>query len=139
MSHFVYAMKSKDPAPVGGGTTEGWFLRYKWDVDDEAYVPVPTLQPGVPWPQVGDTIWFVMDRAPLGCAVITKVQEDPLNDRHELWYDTRVLQDFQGQRMYHTSQATGVVTTDSSVAFFNGLKSHVDGMYRPRSNTAPQE
>ena len=132
MRHFVYAMKSTDKAPAGGGLTHNWFMHYKWDVDDETYVPY--VQPeGAALPTEGDTIWFVEDQFLLGCARITRVTEDPLNDRHEIYYDTRDLQDFQGQKTVSTAQPSGVVHAPSSVNFFDELKRHMDVLHLPRS------
>ena len=137
MSHFVYAMKSTDKAPAGDGTTATWFKYYKWDVDDETYVPYQPSEDAVR-PVANDVVWFVEDLHVLGCAKITKVVEGALHDRLEIWYDTRELQDFLGQRTVSTAQPGGVVTDKSSIAFFEELKKRMDVLYKPRSALAQQ-
>lgn len=100
--HILYAMKSADKAPAAGGDMKSWFLYYKFDVDDEVYVPVvPTEQVVIDSEDMkktetysgfvnageGDHIWFAMDGVLLGYAKILRVIEDMINSRHEVWYD----------------------------------------------------
>lgn len=131
MQHFVYAMNGKDPSPVGTGTMEAWFTRYKWDVDDETFVPVLGIDEK-DLPKKGDLLWFVMDQFPKGYAEILRVTDGTSLGGHELHYDTRTLHDFNGQHMYRTAQKMGLVTEKSSVAFFDGLRKHMDSSVKPR-------
>lgn len=82
MKHLIYNMRGSAPPPAGYGDTTGWFLRYKWDVDGQVYVPwtKETI------PEVGDILWFALDGAVLGCAPVLRVTSDDLNGRLEVWY-----------------------------------------------------
>ena len=130
MNHFVFSMVGSDMAPAGGGTTEGWFFHYKWDVDDEAYIPVPDTHAA---PEAGDTLWFLLNTRVIGCAPVLRVQDDELNSRLEIYYDTRYLQDSKDQATFHSQQPTGLVTGPSSIAFFSELKKRYDIEFRPRN------
>lgn len=136
MSHFVLAMKSGDPAPASGGTTEGWFFHYKWDVGGETFVPVAEgaiEEPPVP----GDLLWFLLNTHPLGFVKILRVQEDPLNSCIEVYYDTREIRegptDYQLiSCVYPTGKAVGSISN-----VLDELQNYFEKTCEPRTEDRP--
>lgn len=86
MKHFLYVMKSEDPAPAGGGDTRSWFYYYKLNAGPDVFVPFPE-HVGTS-PAAGDTLWLIMNNRIVGFTPITRVSADPINDRVEVFYDS---------------------------------------------------
>lgn len=84
MKHLLYTMKSENKAPAGHRNQDDWFYLYKWRVEGEVYIPWESTEKLA---ETGDVLWFSIDAEVIGCALIKRVQEDPLNKRWELWYD----------------------------------------------------
>lgn len=80
--HLLIKMRGKDPDPCKTGDTKSWFYFYKWNVSGEAFFPVKE-EPEV---TSGDMVWFCLDGVVLGCALIHRVQYDPMNQVYELCY-----------------------------------------------------
>jgi hypothetical protein len=131
-------MKSADKPPAGGGTTKGWFEYYKWDVDGEAFVPVPEDVAGGA-PEVGDTLWFLMDNQLLGCVPVLSVSADELNSQLEIHYDTRQLQDFEQQTKYWMPHSTGKCVFIGDISYYDAVKRDVDARYLPRDKRVKVE
>jgi len=86
MKDLIYFMIGKDPSPQGAGDTRSWFYHYKLRLDEEElYVPVQHEQLVADW-EAGDRLWFVLDYKVVAVAPILRVEEDPLNQRSEVWY-----------------------------------------------------
>lgn len=81
---YAYVMRARDKDPTGLGDTESWFNFYKWESEDEVFVPdlEGALKDAVP----GDTLWFLMDGIVYGAVEILRVDDGPKGER-ELWYD----------------------------------------------------
>lgn len=88
MRHFMLALSSHDLAPTKMGDAVSWFRFYKLDADDEVYIP---RLPGLEEIDVGDALWVALDTELLGFYTILRVEEDNINDRDELWFDSRSL------------------------------------------------
>ena len=94
MRHFQYRMKSEAPAPAGDGDTGTWFSFYKWNIEDENFVP--RRQPFLPI-EAGDFLWFVMDGVVKGGVPVLRVELPSLpHQQQEIWYDPRQGVDFHG-------------------------------------------
>lgn len=130
MRHLVFSMSSKDKPPAGDGTIEGWFFFYKWDVGGEAYVPLT----GVEVPTEGETtLWFLLDGKVLGCAPVSRFQEDAMNDRLEVCYDTQKILDLSKRGTVGTVHLTGLVDAcSSSQRFFDELLRYMEASVPPR-------
>lgn len=138
MKHFVFTMQGQAVAPAGGGTTEGWFFYYKWDVDEETFVPVPdTLSADTL--VADDLLWFVLDDRVIGYVPVLRTAEDAINDKIEIYYDTRKVHDATKQRQIHTKQPMGVVTDASGTAFFDTLRLNFDANYPSRDLIVPDK
>ena len=97
MRHFLYRMRAANPAPAGDGDTGSWFLFYKWNIDEENYVP--QYQPFLD-ASPGDFLWFVMDGLVRGGAPVLRVENPSLpHQRQEVWYDTKESVDFGGDNL----------------------------------------
>jgi hypothetical protein len=133
MAHFVYAMQGSSKPPAGGGTTQGWFSYYKWDVNGEAFVPVPEAIPdGAPAP--GDTLWFLMDSRVIGCVPVLRVSEDELNSQLEVYYDTRQLRDFGDQTKYFMAHSTGKRVSAGDISYYDKLAKTLAAEHAPRGD-----
>ena len=87
MKHLIYLMDGQSKAPMGDGDFKSWFYYYKWEVAEETWVPWE-----LPYAvEAGDVLWFCMDGVITGCVLVSKVQEDPLNKRWEIWYDAQKI------------------------------------------------
>ena len=85
MKHFLYVMHGSDPAPAGDGDTASWFDYYKWNVDEETYVPKSAPYLAI---QDGDFLWFVLDAQVVGGAKVLRVETPSLpTQKQEIWYD----------------------------------------------------
>lgn len=85
--HFVYRLIGDEPDPIGAGDTRSWFYYYKVDQDGEVWLA---------WmeevaPSAGDWLWILLDGLLVGVAKILRMMDDPLNNRKEVWYDTKNL------------------------------------------------
>lgn len=89
MKQFIFAINRHDPAPAGGGDAKSWFFFYKWDVGEEVYVPFANeLLPDDALPEPGDLLWFFVEGRCAGYVHLLRLEDDPLNQRKELWYHT---------------------------------------------------
>lgn len=135
MNHFVYAMKSTDPAPAAGGETDSWFYAYKWNVGGPAFVPLPRELDYYPPGEEHTTLWFVMDRRLLGCVRVSSVAPS-FGGHLELHYDTRLIQEMPEEAPpVVVLQATGRADNQAT---FDELKRAMDAQYPPR-NHIPQD
>lgn len=134
MNHFIYVMKSTDPAPAAGGDTKSWFEHYKWDVDGIAFVPVPEGMLVDLESRPVDVLWFVMDNLVLGCAPIHACMPS-LSGKIELHYDTRLIQE-AGTPKLEYNNPTGRCGND---ALFDEIKRTFDAMYPPRDQILADE
>lgn len=82
--HFVYSMNGSVKPPAGDGDTASWFRFYKWDTEDEVYVP--RLRPFYD-ASPGDYLWFVLDGKVLGSVQILRIELEESQGRQEIWYD----------------------------------------------------
>lgn len=130
MNHFIYAMKSADPAPAAGGDTKSWFEYYKWDVDGGSFVPVS--QECLEGYEIGkgelDLLWFAMDGRFLGCTPILAL-EPAFSGNMEMHYDTRLTQVLPEGLNIYTGESTGRAVDQK---ILDTLKSSFDGLYPPR-------
>ena len=83
MRHFLYAVTSNDPAPVGDGDAVSWLCHYKFRNDDEVYIPMP---PALEEIQPGDGLWFSTNDELQGLAIVLRVEDDAINNRKEIWF-----------------------------------------------------
>ena len=110
MEHIVFNVNS-----ACSWEARSWFYYYKVRKDEpELYVPVDerpsTLQPDEPC-----IIWFLLDGALVAAAPLLRVQEDPVNDCFELWYDGTKLRELtpeqakktHGDELWNEINATG--------------------------------
>lgn len=89
MRHFVYTMRSEDPAPAGDGDTGSWFRHYKWAVDDQVFVP--KRYPFLDATEV-DYLWFSLDGVLLGGVPLDAVDTPSTpTQRQELSYHTKKI------------------------------------------------
>ena len=111
--HFIYVMTSSDPAPASGGDTGSWFRYYKWDVEGEAFVPFPpeTLE-NSPLPAEGDTLWFVLDGACLGCAPVVRADSANMQGVVEVYYNAQCRRELVGVSLA-IPLVTGVTTPET--------------------------
>lgn len=129
MNHFVYAMRSTDPAPAAGGDTKSWFEYYKWDVDGLAFVPVAEEKLEGYVPHSADLIWFVMDDKLLGCCRVHTIMPS-LSGAVELHYDTRLMQEAPVPLALDNVTWTTGFSTDKKL--LDGLKQSFDATCPPR-------
>src|SRR5574338_1191565 len=88
MHHYVYAVSSSDPAPVGDGDAASWLLFYKLGAGEEAFIPMPAALEGI---DAGDTLWFSVNNTLQGAAKVLRVEDDVINSRKEIWFEQPVL------------------------------------------------
>lgn len=137
MNHFIYAMKSTDPAPAAGGDTKSWFEYYKWDVDGHAYIPFPEAALIGIEPNTASTLWFVMDGALLGCVPVDAFMPCLQDDVVELHYDTRAMQVApEGPPERELNWVTGVAGDQN---LMDVLKRSFDAQYPPRNQAAVED
>lgn len=90
MQHFDYWLRDDEVSPDGKTSMKDWFMAYKYRVEGEVWVPLPS-EPKTVEVGVGDTIWFILDTHGAGVAFwkakALRVMGDPMNDRTELWFD----------------------------------------------------
>lgn len=125
MPHFVFSMKGQDRAPAAGVSTRDWFYTYKWETDDETFVPIVLDDMAeVTEPDVGDTLWFVMDEQVLGHVPVLRVVPNVMSDNVEIWYDSRAVVVAKGCNHIKTAHKTGRVGYHSQ-GFFDQLTAHI--------------
>ena len=61
-----------------------WFKHYKLEDGGETFVPVPDPYECLE----GDMLWFAMDSVIVGYVVILQQQEDLINNKWEIWFDS---------------------------------------------------
>jgi hypothetical protein len=88
MKHYLFNVVSELPAPAAGNDMGSWFLFYKWDVDDEVFVPVhePTRSRFLD-AEPGDFLWFSLDSKVIGCVSILRLVDEQAQRKVEVWYD----------------------------------------------------
>jgi hypothetical protein len=93
MSHYLFNVTSEAPAPAAGNDMGSWFRHYKWEVDDEAFVPIhEPARKHFLGAREGDLIWFSVDRVVIGCATITRLEDEIAQRKIEVWYDAQKRQ-----------------------------------------------
>lgn len=73
MKYFLYRMSSSDPVP-GGGSFRSWLHFYKWGRPET--VTFRKRTPHFVGAQKGDVMFFVLDDALIGDAIISDVRDD---------------------------------------------------------------
>ncbi len=138
MNHFIYAMKSSDPAPAAGGDTKSWFEYYKWDVDGHAFIPYPDAALGFEHPN-SIILWFVMDGVLLGCVPVDGFMPCLQDGIIEFHYDTRHMQVAPtGEHAYtFGDQVRTGKAADQSL--FTALKQTFDAQHPPRNQAAAED
>lgn len=100
MRHWMYFMRGSDPAGQGKGSVKSWFLFYRWEKEEEVWLPVSSaeimkLEAMNQVPQPGDMLWLVMleDTGVFvyGVTPVLRMFEDNGNDRWEIWYDAAAV------------------------------------------------
>lgn len=136
MKHFVFAMNSNGRPPAGDGTMEAWFLYYKWDVDGEAFVPLPedSISPDARL-DAGDVLWFILDERPIGCVPILRIEPDPLNHFIEFHYDTRQIQAAPLRDLTHSCPFPSGLAENAQALALAELKLQFDATYPPRASS----
>jgi hypothetical protein len=87
--HYISHYLSKDTPPATGGDMESWLRYYKLNPENgETYIPVMKDYSEA---QPGDVLWFSLDGRLLAGVEILRVQHDPMNARHEIWYNAEHL------------------------------------------------
>lgn len=121
MRHYLFNVVSDLPAPAAGNDMGSWFLFYKWNVDDEVFVPVhdPTRRHFLE-AQPGDLLWFSLDRKLIGAVPILRVMDEPSQRRVEVWYDSakKKLADERRVDVY----TTGVLPEEVGETWLGGLR-----------------
>lgn len=103
MCHFLYDFDSRKAAPAGDRDTGSWFYYYKWNVDDEVYIPVSSLYLSrFMEAKPGDFLWLAMDGWVLGGASIIRVEYELSQRRIELWYNAGAKR-IMPERLIHYS------------------------------------
>lgn len=84
MRHFLYAVSQSDRAPVGDGDAASWLIFYKLGSDVETFIPMPE---GLEEIQPGDMLWFAANTTLQGAAKVTRLEDDQINGRKEIWFE----------------------------------------------------
>jgi hypothetical protein len=103
MRHFVFAARSTDPAPVGGGDAASWLKFYKLDPEEEVFIPRVA---GLEDVRVGDALWFAVNNQLIGFSKVLRIEEDNLNAREELWVDTGKMVRCTGKAETHCNTSS---------------------------------
>src|ERR1019366_8541306 len=92
MRYWNYRMHGRDPDHAKNGDMRSWFMFYRWEKQEETFLPFDRSQASVletkkEMPAVGDVIWICLDYEVFGSTTVTGVVEDCANERWEIWYD----------------------------------------------------
>jgi hypothetical protein len=115
MSHFLYAVFKEEPAPVGDGDAASWLVFYKLGATEETFIPMP---PGLEDIRPGDTLWFAVNREMKGAAKVTRIEDDIINNRKEVWFEVPVL----AHEQVRTHLKTAVIGKETADRWLKSLE-----------------
>lgn len=92
-TNYLIRLNAEGLDPVKSGDMKSWFYFYKWrpGEDDEVFFPIH--EDSFPHIAAGDAVWFTMCGKGwskwLGCVKLLRVLQDDNNDKKELWYNCK--------------------------------------------------
>jgi hypothetical protein len=117
--HFVFVAGTDRPSLTGRGTEAEWLQHYKIESedDDEVFVPwEPTFMentiPPAEDPKAGDMLWMQIDYDVIACVVISRVVEDVIGGRLELWFKGSDIKTVKGLKALRLVSGPGAVGVD---------------------------
>lgn len=117
MRHFLYAVSSVDPAPVGDGDAASWLQHYKLRNPDDVFIPMAS---GLEDIQAGDMLWFAVNNILEGVVTVSRIEEDVVNDRKEIWFDGSQIHAMDEKLTTHLR--TAIIGKETTDRWFKSLK-----------------